>query len=204
MDQHYGGCVLHENSWLFSMFDDAFTSCTNGTNVITLFGLRSHDVGPAVFARKINRRHVMLVSPPEPPNTSLLLDELIKDMNTFAVEVMYVTVLGRTFTYKPFTFSWMADSMGRLKLLGIRGPSKYISCSNCWQHSSFLENGTWYIAGYADLVKVWVEEGGHHLQLYPCNYYDVVCLPLFYLFWAHVNLKRVAMLRWQVFLTRPC
>ena len=35
MDQHCSGCVLHENSGLFSVFDDAFTTCTNGTRVIT-------------------------------------------------------------------------------------------------------------------------------------------------------------------------
>ena len=64
----------------------------------------------------------MLGSTPEPPNTSLLLDELIKDMKILAVEGMHVTVLGRTFTYKPFLFSWMADAMGRMKLLGIGGP----------------------------------------------------------------------------------
>ena len=104
MDRHYGGCVLHENSGLYSIFDDAFNTCTNGTNGITLFGLMSHDVGPKVFAREINRRHVMLVNPTEPPNTSLLLDELIKDMNTLAVDGMPVTVLGRTFTYKAFLF----------------------------------------------------------------------------------------------------
>ena len=113
------------------MFDDAFTTCTNGTNGITLFGLMFHDVGLEVFAREINRRFVMLVSPPEPPNTSLLLDELIKDINILAVEGTHVTVLGRTFTYKPFLFSWMADGMGRMQLFGMRGPSKYVSCSNC-------------------------------------------------------------------------
>jgi hypothetical protein len=180
MDQHYGGSVLHENFGLISMFDDAFTTCTNGTNGITLFGLVSHDAGPEVFAREINRRPVMLVSPPEPPITSLLLEELIKNINTLVVEGMHVTVLGRTFTYKPLLFSWMADAMGRMKLLGIGGPSKYASCSNCLQHSSFLENGTWYPFGYADPVKVWVEEGGHHLKLYAGNYYVVVCLPLFF------------------------
>ena len=37
------------------MFDVAFTTCTNGTNGITLFGLMSHDVGPEVFAHEINR-----------------------------------------------------------------------------------------------------------------------------------------------------
>ncbi len=122
----------------------------------------------------------MLVSPLGPPNTSLLLDELIKDMNTLAVEGKHVTVLGSTFTYKPFLFSWMADVLSRMKLLGIRGSSKYVSCSNCWQHSSFLENGTWYPSVYANQVKVWVEEGGHHLQLYAGNYYDVACPPLFF------------------------
>ena len=109
-----------------SMFDDAFTACTNGTNGITLFGLISHDVGPEIFAREINRRHVMLVSPPEPPNTSLLLDELIKDMNTLAAEGMHVTVLGRTFTYKPFLFSWMADCK---RPQGLPKPSPLITCT---------------------------------------------------------------------------
>ncbi len=87
------------------MFDDAFIACTNGTNGIALFCIMSHDVGPEVFAREINRRHVMLVSPPELSNISLLLDELIKDINTLAVESIHVTVLGRTFTCKPFIFS---------------------------------------------------------------------------------------------------
>ena len=127
-----------------------------------------------IFARKINRQHVMMVSPPEPPSTSLLLDELIKDNNTLAVESIIVTVLGRAFTYTPFFFSWMADAMGRVKLLVIGGLSKYVSCSNYWQHSLFLENGKRYPAGYEDPVKVWVEEGGYHLELYAHNYYDVV------------------------------
>ena len=131
MDRHYGGCVLHEVSGLFSIFDDALTSCTNGTNGITLFGLMSHDVGPEFFAREMNRRHVMLVNPPEAPNVSLHLDELIKDMNTFAVEGMTKPVLGRTFTYKPSMFSWMADAMGRMKLHGIGGAITNFICSNC-------------------------------------------------------------------------
>jgi hypothetical protein len=177
MDQHYDGCVLHESLGLFSMFDDAFTSCMNGTNGITLFGLMSHDVGPELFAREINRRLVMLLSPPEPPNTSLLLDEMTNDMNTLAVEGMTLTALGRIFTYKPFMLSWIADATGRMKLLGIGGPSKYANCSNCWQHSSSRENGTWYPTNYAYSVKVWVEEGGHHLELYGGNHYDVVAFP---------------------------
>ena len=82
--------MLYIKTQDFLMFDDA---CTNGNNGITLFGLMSHDVGPKVFDREINRRPVLLVSPPELPNASLLLDELIKDMNTFAVEGMHVTVL---------------------------------------------------------------------------------------------------------------
>jgi hypothetical protein len=72
MDQHYGGCVFHENSGLFSMFDVVFTTCTNGSNGKTVFGIVSHDVGRELFTRDINWRHVMLVSPLEPPNTSLL------------------------------------------------------------------------------------------------------------------------------------
>jgi hypothetical protein len=97
------------------MFDDAFTSCTNGSNGITLFGILSHDVAPDLFSREINTRLVMLVSPPEPSSTSLLLDELMKDMNTLAEEGMTVTALGRTFTYKSVMFSWMADAIGRMK-----------------------------------------------------------------------------------------
>jgi hypothetical protein len=99
------------------MLDDAFTTCTNGTNGMNVFGLMCNDVGPEFFAREINRRLVMLVSRPEPPNTSLLLNELIKDMNTLAVEGLFVTVLGRTFTYKPFQFSWMADVTANLPQL---------------------------------------------------------------------------------------
>ncbi len=118
------------------MFDDAFTACTNGTNGTTLFGIMSHDVGPDMFSREINRRPVTLVNLPEPSNTSLLLDELIKDMHILAEEGMTVTISGRTFTYKPFMFSWMADGIGRMKILGIGGLGKYLRCSNCWQHSS--------------------------------------------------------------------
>ncbi len=106
-----------------------------------------------IFSREINRRPVILVSPPEPSNTSLLLDELIKDMNTLAEEGITVTISGRTFTYKSFLFRWMADAMGRMKILGIGGPGKYVSCSNCWQHSSYLENKTWYPAGYAEPIN---------------------------------------------------
>jgi hypothetical protein len=176
MDQHFGGSVLHADSGLFSMFDDAFIACTNGSNGITLFGLMSHDVGPELFAREINRRPVMLVSPPEPPNTSLLLDELMNDMNILAKEGMQVTISGRTFTYKPFMFSWMADAMDRMKLLGIGGPSKYVSCSNCWEQSSYLHNKTWYPAGYSKHINVWTaaDEGQHQLELYASNYYKYV------------------------------
>ena len=87
------------------MFDDAFAACNNGSNGITLFGLMSHDVGPEHFVREMNRPLVMLVIPPEPPNTSLILKELIKEMNKLATEGMTVTVPRRTFIYKPFMFS---------------------------------------------------------------------------------------------------
>ena len=138
---------------------------------------------------------MLLVSPPEPLNPSLLLDELIKDMNTLAVEFMIVPVLGRTFTYKPFMLCWMADAMGRIKLLGIGGPSKYVICSNRWQPSSFLENMTWYPDGYANPIKVWVEEGGNQLELYAGNYYDVVVFPCCSFLCAHITLKRFVMIR---------
>ncbi len=70
-----------------------------------------------------------------------LKDELIKDMNTLAEEGIPVAISERTFTYKSFMFSWMADAMGRMKILGIGGPGKYVSCSNCWQHSNIAH--TW-------------------------------------------------------------
>ena len=35
------------------MFDDAFTTCTNGFNGITLFGLMSHDAGPEVLPARL-------------------------------------------------------------------------------------------------------------------------------------------------------
>ncbi len=52
IDQRYGDCVLPANSNLFSMFDDAFTNCTDGINGISLFGLVSHDVGPELLPAK--------------------------------------------------------------------------------------------------------------------------------------------------------
>ena len=74
MNEHFNGDVLHKHSCLYSLFDDGFTTCSNGTNGITLLGLMSHDVGPDMLSRKINRRTVMLISPPEPSNTTLLLE----------------------------------------------------------------------------------------------------------------------------------
>ncbi len=100
MDQHYEDCTLHADFGLFFMFGDAFTTCTNVSNGIPLFGLISDDAGPELFAHEINRRPVMLVSPPEPPNTYLILYELIKNMNTLAMDGIIVTISERTFTYK--------------------------------------------------------------------------------------------------------
>ena len=80
---------------------------------------------------------------------------------------MQVTHDGRTFTYKAFLFSWMADAMARMKLLGIGGPGKYIGCSNCWQRSTYLIGTTWYPAGYAVPVRHWLSEGGQqYVDLY--------------------------------------
>ena len=82
----------------------------------------SHDVGPDI---------VMLISPPEPSNTTLLLDELIEDIiNMLAKDGIKVTHDGRNFTYEAFLFSCMANAIGRMKLLEIGGPAKYVSCSN--------------------------------------------------------------------------
>jgi len=74
-DIQYHGAVLHHGAGLFSCFDDGFTTCANRTNGIIMFGLMSHDVGPMHFARDMNGRPLILVSPHEPPNSSLLLDE---------------------------------------------------------------------------------------------------------------------------------
>ena len=171
MNEYFNGEVLQKNSGLYSLFDDGFTTCSNGTNGITLLGLMSHDVGPEMLSREINRRTVMLISPPEPSNTTLLLDELIEDINMLAKDGIKVTHDGRNFTHKAFLFSWMADAIGRMKLLGIGGPAKYVSCSNCWQPSTYLCNGTWYPGGYAKPIRVWVTEGGgHYIDMYAGNY----------------------------------
>jgi hypothetical protein len=119
------------------------------------------------FARDMSRRPIMLVSPPEPPNSSLLLEELIEDIHKMADIGTQVTCDGRTFTYKAFIFSRMADAMARMKLLGIGGPGKYIGCSNCWQRSSYLVGTTWYPAGYVVHGRHWLVEGGeHYVDLY--------------------------------------
>ena len=160
MDNHFLGAVLQPDAGLFSCFDDGFTACANGTNGITVFGLMTHDVGPMHFARDLNRRPLMLVSPPEPSNSSLLLEELIEDIHKMADIGIRVNHEGRTFTYKAFLFSWMADAIARMKLHGIGGPGKYIGCSNCWQRSSYLVGTTWYPAGYAVPIRHWLVEGG--------------------------------------------
>ena len=65
----------------------------------------------------------------------------------------------------------MADAIGRMDFLGIGGPAKYASCSNGWQHSTYLCNGTWYPGGYAAPIRVWVTEGGgHYVDMYADNF----------------------------------
>jgi hypothetical protein len=49
----------------------------------------SHDVAPEMLSREINMRTVMLISPPEPSNTLLLLDELIDDINKLTKDVRH-------------------------------------------------------------------------------------------------------------------
>ena len=128
-------------------------------------------VGPEMLSREINMRNVMLISPPEPSNTTLLLGELIDDIAKLAKDGIKVTHDGRNFTYKAFLFSWMAYAIGRMTLLDIDGPAKYVSCTNCWQPSTYLCNGTWYPSGYAKPIKVWVTEGrGYYVDMYGCNY----------------------------------
>ncbi len=136
MNEYFNGEVLQKNYGLYSLFDERFTTCSNGTNGITLLGLMSHDVGPDMLSRGTNRRTVMLISPPEPSNTTLLLDELIEDINMLAKDSIKVAHDGRNFTHKAFLFSCMAVAIGRMKLLVIGWPAKYVSCSNCWQPST--------------------------------------------------------------------
>ncbi len=165
------GNVLHKHFGLYSLFDDGFTTCSNGTNGITLLGLMSHDVGPEMLSREIIRRTVMLINPPESSNTTLLLDMSIDDINKLAKDGIKVTRDGRNFTHKAKFFSWMADAIGRMKLLGIDGPEKYVSCSNCWQSSTYLCNGAWYPGGYAKSIRARVTEGGGHYEdMYSGNY----------------------------------
>ncbi len=105
MTGHFNGDVLQKHFGLYSLFDDGFTTCSNGTNGITFLGLMSHDVGPEMLSREINRRIVMLISPPEPSNTTLLLDKLIDGINKLAKDGIKVTHDGRNFTHKAFLFS---------------------------------------------------------------------------------------------------
>jgi len=133
MNANLNGDVLLKHSSLYSLFDAGFTTCSNGTNGIPLLGLMSHDVGPEMVSREMNRRTVMLISPPEPSNTTLFLDEIIDDINKLAKDGIKVTHDGCNFTHKAFLISWMSDAIGRMTLLGIGGPAKYVSCSNCWQ-----------------------------------------------------------------------
>ncbi len=51
MNEHFNGDVLQKYSGLYSLFDDEFTTCSNGTNGLTLLGLMSHDVGPEMLSR---------------------------------------------------------------------------------------------------------------------------------------------------------
>jgi hypothetical protein len=166
-DIQYQWAILHHDAGLFSCLDDGFTPCANGTNGITIFGLMSHDVGPMHFARDMDRRPLILVSPPEPLNTSLLLEELTENIHKMADIGMQVTHGGRTFTYKAFLFSWMANTMARMKLLGTGGPGKYIGCLNCWQIISYLVETTWYPAGHIFPIRHCVLEGGEqYVDLY--------------------------------------
>jgi hypothetical protein len=74
MDIKYQRAVLHYEAGLFSCVENGFTTCANGTKGITIFGLMSHDVGPMHFARDMNIRPLILVSPHEPPSSSLLME----------------------------------------------------------------------------------------------------------------------------------
>jgi len=165
------GDVLQKHSGLYSLYDNGFTTCSNGTNGITLLGLMSQDVSPEMVSCEINKRNVMLISPPEPSNTTLLLDESIDDINKIAKDGRKITHDGRNFTHMAYLFSWMEYAIGRIKLLGIGGPAKYGSCSNCWQPSTYLCNWTWYPGGYAKPIRVWATEGGgHYIDMYAGNY----------------------------------
>lgn len=178
MNDFFNQRVLEPHSGLYEAFDDGFTMCTNGTNGITLFGVQSHDVAATYIGKEINRRPFMVVGPPEPSNTSLLLDEFVKEANSLMTSGVTVKHLGQTIQYTPFLVGWMADAMARAKLLGIGGPGKLISCGNCWQHSSFLLGTKWYPAGYAKAILRWTTEGGgRYLELYAGL--TACCLPAY-------------------------
>lgn len=167
MHEFFNRRVLQPNSGLYEAFDDGFTMCTNGTNGITLFGIQSLDVPASISGKKMNRRPFLVVGPPEPKNTSLLLEEFVEDANTLCTEGITVQRHGQDMQYTAFLTGWMADAIARAKLLGIGGPGKMISCGNCWQHPSFLVGTTWYPAGYATPILRWTSEGGgHFLELY--------------------------------------
>ena len=55
MNEHFNGDVLHKHFGFYSLFDDGFTTFSNGTNGITLLGLMSHDVGPRCYLVRSTR-----------------------------------------------------------------------------------------------------------------------------------------------------
>ena len=160
LNRIFDGKVLHPNGGLYSIWDDGFTTCNNGKNSLTAFGIQSRDVPNSHYAREMNRRLIMLVGSPEPSNTSLILDELIEEANDLMKHGMEVTFNGRTFTYYLFPGHWSCDAIAREKLLQMGGPGRVIPCPACNQHATFLIGTTRYIGGYSEPVEKWLDDEG--------------------------------------------
>ena len=146
-----GGKLSLECGGLFSIYDDAFTMCTNGTNGMTLFGIETFDLPYSHASREMNRRVFMIVTPPEPPNTSLILGEAIKEMNELAENGITVRHprSGNPFKYFPYMEGWLVDAKARPLLIQFGGPGRLLCCSTCGLMSTYLDGTTYYPGAYA-------------------------------------------------------
>ena len=62
----------------------------------------THDVGPMHFVKDINGQPLLRVIPPEPSNSSLLLEELIEDINIMVDVGIQVDHDGRSLCVRLF------------------------------------------------------------------------------------------------------
>lgn len=145
------GKLSSESGGLFHIYNDGFTMSINGTNGMTLFGIETLDVPYSHSSKEMNRRPFMLVTPPEPPNTSLILGEAISEINELAERGVMVRHprTGNPFRYFPFMEAWMADAKARAMLLQLGGPGRLLTCATCGLMSTYLEGTTYYPGAYA-------------------------------------------------------